>query len=314
MWLYVKKIFLLIFTVLPLWAFSQQLPERSVFDETNFLWNPAMTAPWEFWEMGATYRQSWVGFEDAPRMASMNVQYPMIKENMALGGFYIHDDVSPLKVNAFAMTYAYKLRIGGKRSKQQLSMGILGMVNHYLVNGLDVVVNDEDDELLPGPEGNLLSPNVGFGLFYINNAGAQYETSTFYAGLAANQTFSSNVVFPEFGSPGNFKRGLHGNAVLGYRSISNDILIEPMLWINYSSPGITDANFSIRFEKRETFWTGLNLSFNQTLSFQLGYILTKGMMKDGSLRIGMAGSYNLGPFAQARGLGYEFYLAYRLEI
>ncbi|KAA3637249.1 MAG: type IX secretion system membrane protein PorP/SprF, partial [Bacteroidetes bacterium] len=128
------------------------------------------------------------------------------------------------------------------------------------------------------------------------------------------QAFSSNVVFPDFGSPGNFKRGLHGNAVLGYRSISGDILIEPMLWINYSSPGISDANFSIRFEKRETFWTGLNLSFNQTLSFQLGYILTKGMMKDGSLRIGMAGSYNLGPFAQARGLGYEFYLAYRLEI
>ncbi len=58
----------------------------------------------------------------------------------------------------------------------------------------------------------------------------------------------------------------------------------------------------------------MNLSFNKTLSFQVGYILTKGMMEGGSLRMGLAGSYNLGPFAKARGIGYEFYLAYRFEL
>ncbi|MCB0651336.1 MAG: PorP/SprF family type IX secretion system membrane protein [Saprospiraceae bacterium] len=306
-----KKILTILIVLLPLLSFSQQLPERSVFDETNFLWNPAMTAPWEYWEMGATYRQSWVGFEDAPRTATLNMQYPMIKENMAMGGFFLHDDISPLKINTFAMTYAYKLRLGGK---QQLSLGVMGIMNHFLVNGLEVVVNDDDDELLPGPEGNLLSPNVGFGIFYINNTGGNFEGNSFYAGLAANQLLSTDIVFKEFGSPGNFKRAFHGNAVLGYRSISGDILIEPALWINFSTPGITDANFCLKFEKRESFWAGLNLSFNQTLSFQVGYILTKGIVKDGSLRVGLAGSYNLGPFAKARGIGYEFYVAYRFEL
>ena len=188
------------------------------------------------------------------------------------------------------------------------------MMNHFLVSGLEVVVNEEDDELLPAPENNLLSPNVGFGLFYTNNAGGHFEENFFYIGAAINQILPSDVIFKDFGSPANFKRAMHGNAVLGYRSISGDILIEPVLWINYSAPGITDANFSIKVEKRESFWTGLNLSFNQTLSFQLGYILTKGMMKDGTLRMGIAGSYNLGPFAKARGVGYEFYMAYRFEL
>lgn len=309
-----KKILAIFITLLPFSGFSQQLPERSVFDETNFLWNPAMTAPWEYWEMGASYRQSWVGFEDAPRTATLNVQYPMIKENMAMGGFFLHDDISPLKINTFAMTYAYKLGLGGKGSRQQLSLGVMGIMNHFLVNGLEVVVNDDDDELLPGPEGNLLSPNVGFGIFYINNTGGNFEGNSFYAGLAANQLLSTDIVFKEFGSPGNFKRAFHGNAVLGYRSISGDMLIEPVLWINFSTPGITDANFSLKLEKREAFWAGLNLSFNQTLSFQVGYILTKGMVKDGTLRMGLAGSYNLGPFAKARGIGYEFYVAYRFEL
>jgi hypothetical protein len=151
-------------------------------------------------------------------------------------------------------------------------------------------------------------------LFYTNNAGGHFEEIFFYVGAAINQILPSDVIFKDFGSPANFKRAMHGNLVLGYRSISGDILIEPVLWINYSAPGITDANFSIKVEKRESFWTGLNLSFNQTLSFQLGYILTKGMVKDGTLRMGIAGSYNLGPIAKARGVGYEFYMAYRFEL
>jgi hypothetical protein len=47
------------------------------------------------------------------------------------------------------------------------------------------------------------------------------------------------------------------------------------------------------------------------LSVQLGYILIKGLPSDAAMRIGAMGSYNIGTFGRARGVGYEFYAAYR---
>ena len=309
-----KNLLLLILTILPLLSFGQQLPERSVFNETNFLWNPAMTAPARFWEASANYRQSWVGFEDAPRTAAIQIQYPFLKEKMALGGYFMHDDVSPVKTNTFAMTYVYKLHLGGRTSHSQLSIGVMAMMNHYFVNGQDVVVNETDDDYLPAAENKQLSPNAGFGLFYSNNGGKNFDRSYFYVGAAVNQLLSKDLIFKDFGTLSNFKRTLHGNAIVGYHSVSGDYIIEPSLWINYSAPGIQDANFSLKFEKIESFWAGLNLSFTQTLSMQLGYILSKGFVKDGSLRVGLASSYHLGTFAKARGLGYEFYVGYRFGL
>lgn len=308
-----KNLLLTILILLPFCVFGQQLPGRSVFSETNFLWNPAMTAQGHFWEAGTNYRQSWVGFEDAPRTASINMQYPFLKEKMALGGFFMHDDVSPVKTNTFALTYAYKLHLGGRKSHSQLSIGLMAMMNHYLVSGFGIVANDADDDFLPIPENNQLAPNFGFGVLYSNNGGKNFDKSYFYAGAGVNQTLSRDLIFKEFGSLSNFKRAFHANMILGYHSISGDYFIDPVIWVNYSAPNLTDANFSLKLEKRNVFWAGINLSFTQTLSMQIGYIL-KGITKDGTVRVGLAGSYHLGSFSKARGIGYEFYAAYRFEL
>ncbi len=309
------KIRLLVFAALcfPLFAMAQQLPDRSAFSETDFIWNPAMTAVYDYWELGASYRQQWVGFEDAPLTATLNMQYPFLKQNASLGGFFMHDNLSPIQSNTFAMTYAYKIRFK-RRSADQLSIGIMGMLNHMFLDGLEVVVNDQDDEYLPGAEGNKFSPNIGFGAFYTSYAKDDFEKSFFFAGLAVNQLLPSNLIFDETGSPANLKRAIHGNATIGYRSIEGDLYIEPSVWVNYSAVNILNATFNLKVEKHEAFWAALNLSTNKTLAIQLGTILNKGLVKNGTLRIGTMGSYNIGSFGKARGLGYEFYLAYRFEL
>ena len=45
------------------------------------LWRtPAMTSRFDFLEIGATYRQQWLGFADAPRTATLNMQFPFSNE------------------------------------------------------------------------------------------------------------------------------------------------------------------------------------------------------------------------------------------
>ena len=83
---------------------AQQLPQRTTFGATNFIWNPAMTAFEEHWEAGITHRQEWVGFEDAPQSSAIYGQYPFVKENASLGGFFMLDEIKPLRNNVLALT------------------------------------------------------------------------------------------------------------------------------------------------------------------------------------------------------------------
>jgi len=96
--------------LLPLGANAQQLPDRSPFTDISFVWNPAMTAVWDYWELAANYRQQWVGFEDAPLTASLAVQYPFPKFNTSIGGFFFHDETRPLQSNVVGFNYAYKMK------------------------------------------------------------------------------------------------------------------------------------------------------------------------------------------------------------
>lgn len=137
-----------IFLLFPLLSNAQQLPERSSFYSNSFIWNPAMTGLWDYWELGLTYRQEWLGFEDAPVTATLNVQYPFPKEHMSLGGFFMHDNINPIVMNSFGFTYAYRVDLGRRRT-DLLTIGLMGTLNHFFVDGKEIVVNDQDDPLVP---------------------------------------------------------------------------------------------------------------------------------------------------------------------
>ncbi len=299
-----------VFLLLPTGAKAQQLPDRSPFTDVSFLWNPAMTGLSDYWELAANYRQQWVGFDNAPLSASLALQYPFQKSNASIGGFFIHDETLPLQGNTLGFNYAYKLRLQGRKSGQ-LSFGLMATIQQYTVDGLDLIVTDDDDVNIPRGEFTTMTPNVGAGVYYTSYAGGDFEKSFFFAGLGANQLLPTDLRFKESGSTTNFKRAVHGNATLGYRFIKETIFFEPSVWVNYSSANIADANLSLKMEKQEAFWAALTYNTNQTLFVQLGYIVVKGMPKDAALRIGALGSYNIGTFGDARGVGYEFYAAWR---
>ncbi len=300
----------LIFMFLPFAAKAQQLPDRSPFTDISFIWNPAMTAVWDYWELAANYRQQWVGFDDAPLTASLAVQYPFQKSNTSIGGFFFHDETRPLQSNVAGFNYAYKLK-PRRRKAGQLSFGLSTTLQQFTADGVDVVVNDDDDLSVPRGEVTTIIPNAGAGVFYTSYSRGDFEKSFFFAGLGANQLVPFDLKFRASGSVANFKRAVHANATFGYRSVKENMFFEPSVWINYSAQNVVDANLTLKMEKQDAFWAGLTYSTNQTLAIQLGYILLKGLPKDAVMRIGAMGSYNIGTFGRARGLGYEFYAAYR---
>lgn len=291
---------------------GQQLADHSPFFDAGFIWNPAMTAAWDYWELGMNYRQQWTGFEGAPRTASISVQYPFLDENMSMGGYFMNDEVSPITMNNIGLTYAYKMAFGA-RGTHQLSIGLQATISQLYADGLELVINDEGDPLLPDGENNKISPNAGLGLFYTSVSKDEFEESFVFAGLAATQVLPTNLLLDQFGSEANLKRAIHGNATFGARIVEGDLFVQPSMWVNYSSGNVLNGTFAVLVEQRDAFWGGINLSTNKTVGIQAGMIVNDEFTKDGNLRIGMLGSFNIGNFGKFRGLGYEAYIAYRFE-
>ena len=174
-----KKI-ILFFLLLPFFVQAQQLPEASNFSATNFIWNPAMTAPMDYWEVSGTHRQQWMGFDDAPSTTGVGFQHPFIDQNMSVGGFIQHDRIHPLHSNAISFTYAYKLEF---MREHQLSIGALASLSEYHINSDDIVVDNGNDGLIPGDETTQMKSNAGIGLYYQSYNGGDFDKTYYYAGI-----------------------------------------------------------------------------------------------------------------------------------
>ena len=69
-----KRITCFFILLWPIVLTAQQIPDRSIFAETAFLWNPAMTGAFPWWELSTSYRQQWLGFDNAPRCQGVGIR------------------------------------------------------------------------------------------------------------------------------------------------------------------------------------------------------------------------------------------------
>lgn len=299
---------------------AQQLPIRSAFETTGFLWNPAMTAFENEWEAGIAHHQSWVGFEDAPQSTAIYGQYPFEKEAASIGGFLLLDEIKPIRNNIIGLTYAYKLGFGSKHSRKksrgprkegQLSIGLLLAMHQTFVRGGDFTTQHANDPLEPLGELNELSLNIGAGIFYASRLAGKNGESYFYAGLGSNQLIPKDVLIKKGEIVGNLRRSFHGNASIGYRSVGNQLIIEPSFWFNLADKNILNSQLNLKIEHTKAFWASIHFSLNQTLGLQLGYKLPGSFGNNGQLHLGVLGDFNFGGFGTERGLGYGFYIAYK---
>lgn len=276
-----------------------------------------MTAPESEWEVGATHRQEWLGFEHAPVTTSAYGQYAFPKQPIGIGGFLLLDQIAPIQQNVLGMSYVYKLgrtprqRRGRfrQRTTGQLSLGIMATLNHLLVNPTELNVNHADDPLAITIERSAYQPNFGAGIYYRTRPGGPTDKSYGYLGVGANQLLASDLRFVELDQTANLRRAFHGNATLGYRAAGKVFAFEPMLWVSFTEARIVDLQFSIQAERIDAFWAGLVYGQNQTLAFQLGYLPDR--TDAGQLRIGAQGTFNLGGLGSERGPGVEVYVAFR---
>lgn len=291
-------------------VYSQQIPQRSDFKEAGLIWNPAMTAPWEYIELGTIYRQQWVGFKDAPTTANIYFQVPLIYHRMSFGAGLLNDKIGPLNKTKFFISYAYKFNLGIK-SKDQLAIGVQASFDKLKLNPSKSVVNNLDDPFLAFNGASNSHTNFGAGFFYTSTSSTDYEETYFYLGAAVNQLLANGL---RNNNETLLQEQVHANAVIGTKILKGLSYIEPSIWFNYLPFQSLLITGNLRYELEDVFWLGFDYSTNSTLGIQLGYILKNRFLQDGLLKIGVRSSYSFNSKTTIHGLGYEGFVAYRFEL
>lgn len=307
-----NRIYTLVLLGMLIWGTvdAQQLPYRNSFGSQDFTLNPGMTAKSEYMESGAVYQRQWLGFESAPRTTTAYIQYPLVYQNMGLGGYLVQDKAGALEWNSVGLSYSYKIKVG-LTYEDQLSVGVLATLGQYSFYGSKTKAFDQGDNLLMDETGREFLPNFGAGVFYTSNTRMyENEESGFFVGLGSSQLLPLELSF-DGDSESSFRRVIHANALLGGRIVSDYFFIEPSVWVNYSGGGLIHSTANIMFEMQNAFWAGATYHTDNTFALQVGGIMTEGFLKDGELRFGVKGGFNVGPSAKYKGVGFEFMIAYR---
>lgn len=301
------------------YSHSQQLTNWSSFYENGFIWNPALTARWNTWELSTTVHKEWTDFENAPEYGTIGFQYPFVKREtkLSLGGYIDYDKVGPYQKSSLAGTIAYKFKplLFGNRD-DVFSLGGKMSFNNYRFSPQNFTPFDgfEGDPNLINQQTSAIAPNMSLGAYYVSVSDFYSFRSHYYFGLSANQILPTRLTVS---NQEDITQTVHATAHAGYRYSPkrSPYYIEPNIFISYGFKKAINVMANLRYERVDKYWLSAGLVSNIEAFAQVGFVFNDQsilgwLVKDGALRIGSKVDYNFGSIGQFSGLGYEAYVAY----
>jgi type IX secretion system PorP/SprF family membrane protein len=163
-------------------SYSQAHPLYSQYMFNGLVINPAYTGSQESMVATATSRAQWTGFNGAPNTQVASLHSPIKLSRSAVGGVFIHDEISITNQYSFYGTYAYRIPVS---ENAKVSVGAQAGVS-YLRSNLDdlfiVTPGGTPDPAFSQTETRYL-PILGLGVYYYSKRA--------YVGLAVPQVINN---------------------------------------------------------------------------------------------------------------------------
>lgn len=244
---------------------AQQIPHYSQYWLNDYVLNPAVAGTKNYFEAKSNNRYQWVGITDAPRTYILSLNGPIAKEKMGVGGYVFTDIVGPTRRTGGYGSYAYHLKL---TEDIKLSLGLSAGVLQFAVDAAKISLRDEFDPALSNNLQSVVMPDASFGfLAYAKN---------WYAGATANQLFNNKIKFFDAASLNNStsKLALHATAMAGYKYfVTDDIAIEPSVFVKFVSPVPVQVDGSLRVMYREKIWAGATYRTSDAIVATIGYVM-----------------------------------------
>lgn len=267
----------------------------------NYAYNPAVAGAQPYTQANMSYRNQWVGFQDAPKTYLISLYGPLKKvKNVALGGLIQSDKTGLISTNTGYLTFAYQLKIN---KKTQLGFGLSGGMKQYTVRLYDVKAYDKGDEYLAGS--STLNANV-----FDANAGLYLHGERFFMGLSCMNMLNNKITWKN--PTGTLVRHWYG--VIGYNiKLNKDFAVQPSILCKYNNKNLfgkyrvslpVQLDYSLKLSYKKMVWIGGNYRTDDAVSFLMGVTIIK------KLNIAYAYDYSTSAIKKYNQGGHEISLNY----
>lgn len=292
--------FFLVFQLIVLFSFENQLQAQQDAIYSQYLFNPLAINPAYAGSRNSMsavilHRSQWVGIDGAPTTQTATIHAPINKHKIAWGFNLLHETIGPNR-NVFAgATGAYHIKFRDSK----LAFGIrAGVYNSTFYRG-ELNFKEDGDNLDVGGTVNSTVPSF--------DAGAYFYKTKFFAGFSATHIYNLPFNYDGYLNGGNMYLRTHLMFTTGYVfEVNPKLVFKPSIFLKSSNnaPVNLDLNFSFLLYKK--MWLGLSFrnksSVNFLFEFNIKDYLRMGYSYD--LMINQIGNYTKG--SHELFIGFDF--------
>jgi len=288
-----KSLLTIIFIVsLCTFANAQQQGVYSNFLMNDYYYNPAIAGSKDVHMANLSYRNQWVGFEDAPVNMNANFYGSVRNKGKAGYGASIVSEKSGLVNNTgIYLNYAQHFKLS---KKLKLGFGIQPGYIQYRVKLYDAVLADQGDEVLTGSvySANAIDVNAGFHLY----------SNKFFLMGSLQHLLTRQIQFTSY----NSNLAFHYNAIVGYtfEFPKNKFDLQPSFMIKYTNPIPMQWTGMLKGTFNNKIWAGLIFRSDDALGLSLGIKLKE------RLNIGYGFDYSVSKIRKYNSGSHEVMLSF----
>lgn len=159
-----KKILILVLTVVSSVSFAQQINLNSQYLFNDMLVNPGATGSKDYIPIQFNFRKQWTNFPGSPTTQALSADAKIAK-NMGFGGTIFNDVSGPSRRTGVNLNTAYHLQLDPQK-RHYLGLGIgVNLTQHYIDESKITTYLSNDPAVMRGYN-NQLVPDANFGVFY----------------------------------------------------------------------------------------------------------------------------------------------------
>lgn len=246
---------------------AQQLPIFTQYMFNDYILNPAIGGIHNYYQVKTTFRQQWIGIDDAPSTYMLSTYGPHSSRDMGFGGYLFSDKVGPVSNTGLYLSYAYNFQLV---SNIRFSLGLFAGGVQWKYDASSVKMTDVLDPL--NKQQSKFHPDASFG--------AYVYTSQWDVGFSANQLLFTRV--DEKSDTLDIVSRLTSHFYLTGRykyNLNRDIDLEGSGWLKYVYPDIPQMDFTVRGIYQKLAWFGISWRTSDAIAILIGY--NQGMVNFG---------------------------------
>jgi len=273
---------------------GQQLTFVSQYNVDNYITNPAAAGSYDYSPIAMSFRQQWVGFNEAPK-TQMITGHMNIQKHHGVGIKIYNDVVGPLSRISIQGTYAYHVEID---RKQRLSFGLSFMANQHKLDATSFNLESTTDQTLNNAILKSTNIDADFGMYYYSE--------DYYAGISIPQLFQNKYTFGDNIDKLN-KQIRHYYLSGGYKfEINREYKIEPSFLMKAAKNAPTQFELTTRLHYDDMLWGGITWRVKDAVSVMAGIVYE-------NFVFGYAFDFNTTNIRNYSSGTHEIYIAYRIS-